>query len=96
MDRITKTAKVLKLLKNNERVTNRELNRICFRYGSCIHELRKEGHVIKTNRLNNDGLYEYIYHGLSDEAKLDNHLEQVKKNPERYDRNLIKRTKQWL
>lgn len=59
--RESKTERVLKRLQKKKRVTNRELNKICFRYGSSIHELRKEGHNIKTVRINNDGLYEYIY-----------------------------------
>lgn len=96
MDKMTKMAKILKLLKTNKRVTNHELNKICFRYGGRIHDLRREGHIIKTNRLNNDGLFEYSYHGLSDEAKLDNHLKEVSKNPEKYDKGLESKIKQWL
>lgn len=65
--RESKTARVLKKLQKKKRVTNRELNKICFRYGSSIHELRKEGHIIKTVRINNDGLYEYIYLGEDEE-----------------------------
>ena len=70
MDKTTKTARVLKLLQSKPAVTNSELNKICFRYGSIIYDLRKEGHVIKTNCLNNKtGLYEYKYFGLDEEQQ---------------------------
>lgn len=42
----SQTAKILRLLKANGYLTNRELNRICFRYSARIFELRKEGHQI--------------------------------------------------
>lgn len=42
----SQAARILKLLKANGEATNKELNRICFRYAARIHELRKEGHNI--------------------------------------------------
>lgn len=42
--------KILALLKRKAKVTNRELNQICFRYGARIYDLRKLGYVIETNR----------------------------------------------
>ena len=91
MDKTTKTARVLKLLQSKPAVTNHELNRICFRYGSIIYDLRKEGHVIKTNCLNNKtGLYEYKYFGLDEEAqRLDKQQSKSKKN-------LLERFKDWF
>ena len=59
----SKAHRVLMTLKTNGKATNWELNKICFRYGAIIHDLRKEGHTIVTNRINNDGLYEYVYKG---------------------------------
>ena len=92
MDKTTKTARVLKLLQSKPAVTNSELNKICFRYGSIIYDLRKEGHVIKTNCLNNKtGLYEYKYFGLDEEQQqLD---EQFKSKAKK---NLLGRVKGWF
>lgn len=59
---MSKTARVLRILKNNGSATNKDLNRICFRYGARIHELRNEGWVIDSNRLEG-GLWEFIFHG---------------------------------
>ena len=42
--------------------TNVDLLTVCFRYGSRIHELRREGHVIQTPALGG-ALYEYRYLG---------------------------------
>ena len=92
MDKTTKTARVLKLLQSKPAVTNQELNRICFRYGSIIYDLRKEGHVIKTNCLNNNtGLYEYKYFGIDEEQQqLDKQYEPKAK------KNLLERVKDWF
>lgn len=59
----SQTARILDRLKTKGRVTNAELNHIAFRYSARIAELRKEGHIIVTNRKGNDGLFEYIYKG---------------------------------
>lgn len=60
--KLSQEARILKLLKTKGRATNVELNRICFRYGARIHDLRREGHDIVTNRLK-AGLYVFIYRG---------------------------------
>lgn len=60
--KVSQTAQILNLLKTKKRVTNRELNRICYRYGARIWELRREGHVIVTNRVK-DSLFEFVYRG---------------------------------
>lgn len=60
---LSKIGRILRYLKLNGEATNRELNRISFRYGSCIHELRKEGWIIRTHQLDNDGLYKFTFHG---------------------------------
>jgi len=62
MNKESQTAKILKLFKANGKATNKELNRICFRYAARIHDLRKEGHIIKTNHIK-DGLWEFVYFG---------------------------------
>lgn len=62
------TAKILRLFKEKGTVTNAELNKICFRYGARIYDLRKEGHAIVTNHIS-DGLYEFAYFGHYDDAK---------------------------
>lgn len=60
----TKSQRVLeRLIRGAERgVTNRELNDIMFRYGSVIHGLRKDGHIIRTHLVKR-GLYKYYYEG---------------------------------
>jgi hypothetical protein len=45
-------------------LTNVQLNEICYRYGARIHELRKEGHLIKKVRVDK-GLFAYRYEGIS-------------------------------
>lgn len=42
----SQTSKILKLLKEKGNATNIELNKICYRYGARIHELRQEGYNI--------------------------------------------------
>jgi hypothetical protein len=64
---MSKIARILRYLKDRGEATNRELNRISFRYGAHIHELRKEGWKIKTHQLSNDGLYKFTFHGHKDE-----------------------------
>ena len=49
--------------------TNVELLTVCFRYGSRIHELRREGHVIHTQALGG-GLYAYHYLGQTTTPEL--------------------------
>lgn len=45
------TQKIIALLEKKKKVTNRELNNICFRYGARLWELRHElGYDIKTHR----------------------------------------------
>lgn len=62
----SQTQRILGLLKVKRRATNLELNRICWRYAARVHELRREGHKILTERLKR-GVYEYIYIGGPDE-----------------------------
>jgi hypothetical protein len=45
---MTQTQKIIELLSRKKKVYNNELNKICFRYGARIHELRKMGYTIKT------------------------------------------------
>lgn len=58
----SQTAKILKLLKKKGKLTNRQLNKICFRYAARLHELRKEGHIIVSNHVK-EGLWEFVYKG---------------------------------
>ena len=46
MEKLTQTAKILKLLKENGEATNYELAKICLRYSARLHDLRSEGHTI--------------------------------------------------
>jgi hypothetical protein len=49
-------------LKTNGSATNRELNRICFRYSARLYELRREKHVILTERIT-ENVFRYTYKG---------------------------------
>ena len=55
--------KILFALQDNGSMTGAELNKICFRYGARIHELRKLGHTIKAKQIKR-GLWEYTYEGF--------------------------------
>jgi len=59
---MTKKEKILHLLKNKPTVTQQELNDIAYRYGNCIFELRKEGHIINTIQIKK-GHFNYKYCG---------------------------------
>ena len=63
---LSKEAQILRLLKRRGRfgASNRELNSICFRYGARIHDLRKDGHAIRTMR-DSAGAFRFI---LEDEG----------------------------
>lgn len=61
--RPTKSKRVEMLLKSSGwgGASNWDLNKITFRYGAVIERLRKDGHEIITQKVNNDGLYKYIW-----------------------------------
>jgi hypothetical protein len=58
----SQTHRILKLLKAKGSVTNIELNRVCFRYGARLLELRREGHDILTVQ-EARGKFRYFYRG---------------------------------
>lgn len=59
----TQAQKILEILQLKGTVTNAELNdRVCFRYGARIHELRRLGYVIRTTRIK-QGLWTFTYEG---------------------------------
>ncbi len=58
----TQTGKILRLLKKHGELTNYELNRICFRYGARLQELRREGHIIVSVH-DKDSRWRFIYKG---------------------------------
>jgi hypothetical protein len=51
MDKLTQTAKILKLLKKNGEATNYELYKICLRYSARLHDLRQEGNIITSEHV---------------------------------------------
>lgn len=55
--------RILELLKAKGSATNRELNRVAFRYSARVKNLRDEGYQIVTVR-EKDGLYRFVYKGL--------------------------------
>ncbi|KUM38984.1 helix-turn-helix domain-containing protein [Arthrobacter sp. EpRS71] len=65
---LTQTSRLLKLLKTKGSATNRELNRICFRYGARIHDLRHEGYEIVSEHIK-DGLWRFTYKGHRDDQE---------------------------
>lgn len=61
--RMTKKDAVLEALSSGQPVHMRRLNEITFRYGGRIHELRHEGHDIRTLRVGEDEFaYQLIVH----------------------------------
>lgn len=65
---LTQTARILKLLKANGSATNRELNRIAYRYSARIADLRVEGWDILSVR-DKDGLWRFVLRGHRDDVK---------------------------
>lgn len=69
-DYMSKMARVLRYLKENGIASNRELNRICYRYGARIHDLRKDGWIIRSNLVDQkNGMWEFSLHGHVDQEK---------------------------
>lgn len=62
----SQAARILKLLKSKGQATNRELNRIAFRYSARVADLRREGHNIVSVR-EKDGLWRFVYKGHRDD-----------------------------
>jgi hypothetical protein len=62
----TKEGQILAYLKRKglEGASQQELNRIQFRYGASIHELRKEGHDIRSVQVGY-GKWRFYYEGES-------------------------------
>lgn len=61
---MTQTQKILKLLKEapNNTATNEELNKICYRYGARLHDLRNAGHNIISKQVRK-GLWAFTLEG---------------------------------
>ncbi|MDQ0825375.1 hypothetical protein QFZ60_001548 [Arthrobacter sp. B2I5] len=66
--KLSHTARILKVLKTEGQATNHQLNKICFRYGARIHELRAEGHDILSVK-EKDGLWRFVYKGHKDDQE---------------------------
>ncbi|WP_024816937.1 helix-turn-helix domain-containing protein [Arthrobacter sp. 31Y] len=49
--------KILQLLKTGP-ATNQQLNKVCYRYGARIHELRNAGHNIVSEQIDR-GLWQF-------------------------------------
>ena len=62
---MTQKDRIIELLRDMRWHTNAELNRICFRYGARLWELKhEEGYIIeKRNVPKKPGLVEYRYAG---------------------------------
>ena len=58
----SQTSYILKQFKKHHKLTNTQLNRICFRYSARIHDLRNEGHDILAVHIKGS-LWEFIYKG---------------------------------
>jgi hypothetical protein len=61
---MTQAQKILARLVESP-ATSRDLNNICFRFSARIHELRKEGYVIRSERIK-DGLFRFTLEGEPD------------------------------
>ena len=58
--------RILRVFKANGSATNAELNKISYRYSARIHELRNDGYIIVTNRIN-ESLREFVFKGHRDD-----------------------------
>lgn len=67
-EKLSQTARILKLLKAQGEASNRELNKICFRYSARLKDLRGEGHDILSVK-EKGGLWRFIYKGHRDDVK---------------------------
>ena len=54
---MTQADRILALLRTRPR-TNTELNRVAFRYSARLHELRRDGYIINTERVK-EGVFRY-------------------------------------
>lgn len=92
-DQSSQVARLLKAFKKQGKLTNRQMvtQLNIFRYSARIADLRSEGHVIVCNRVK-DGLFEYIYQGLNQEAQLEEDLSKLKKS----DKGLLGKIRSWL
>ena len=69
MDKLTQTAKILKLLKENGKITNADMWNMRIQRGSeRIRELKREGHKIVSVQ-NNRTLWTYVYMKHEDEEE---------------------------
>lgn len=60
---MNQSEKILDLLEKagDKGVTNYTLNKIAFRYGARIHELRKQGYLISSLRVS-ESLWKFVLH----------------------------------
>lgn len=61
--RVSQREVVLRMLKAHGTVSNFELNNVCLRYAARIHELRKAGHRITSERAGR-GEWTFCYGGF--------------------------------
>ena len=59
MKKISQQKKILELLISKKSVTNLELNQICFRYSSRIHDLKQKNIFVSDAKYVKQGVYEY-------------------------------------
>lgn len=64
--RKSQSVRILEMLKNNQDVTNVDLQRIAFNYTMRVSELRKDGHRI-VSTYEKPGVFNYTYLGQLDE-----------------------------
>jgi hypothetical protein len=64
--KLSQTARILRLLKEQGEASNGQLNKICFRYSARLKDLRNEGHHILSVREKN-GLWRFVYKGHRDD-----------------------------
>ena len=71
MDKLTQTAKILKLLKENGEITNADMWDMRIQRGSeRVRELKREGHKIVSVQ-NSKTLWTYVYMGHEDDEDSD-------------------------
>ncbi|WP_215279586.1 MULTISPECIES: helix-turn-helix domain-containing protein [Arthrobacter] len=67
-DKLTQTARILRLLKTKGKVSNFELRKIAWRYPARVLDLKHEGHKIRSVH-DTGAKWFYIYDGDEDDGK---------------------------
>lgn len=91
---MSKRARIMRAFKEHKRLSNYELNKISQRFGSVIHDLRKEGWNIVTVDVDRSrGHYEYVYKRPYDNKRDGMQYEELPMSKSNFFENAMRRLK---